>query len=107
MTFKEQLTTKAEQLNVEKDVNYIKGRMEEFYSKREYTISLIKAHTRMAIGSANSNRTSLFVPVGISPTEYRKLFVDAFRDLGFTYDDIIMTFTSNEYYDSYDLILKW
>jgi hypothetical protein len=107
MTFKEQLTVKAEERNIEKDVEYIKNKMETFYFKREFTISLIKAHGNLAIGGANSNRTSLFVPIGISPEEYLKLFVEAFKNLGFTSDDIITTYADNEYFESYDIILKW
>ena len=106
MTFKEQLSLKAE-FNIKKDIEYIKKRMEEFYATREFTISLIRAHSHMAIGSANSNRTSLFVPVGISPEAYLKLFVDAFKNLGFTSNDMIFTYADNEYYESYDIILKW
>lgn len=34
------------------------------------TVSLIRAHSHMAIGSAHSNRTSLFVPTRISPEYY-------------------------------------
>ena len=107
MTFKEQLTAKAEKLDIEKDVEYIKRRMEEFYSKREYTISLIRARSHMAIGSANRNHTSLFVSVGISPEAYLNLFVEAFIDLGFTVEDMTFTYANNEYYESYDIILKW
>jgi hypothetical protein len=107
MIFKEQLTAKAEKLNIEKDVKYIKERMEECYACRKYTVSLIKSYTNMAIGSANSNRTSLFVPHFVSPEYYLKLFVDAFKDLGFTEEDMTFTYADNEYYESYDIILKW
>jgi hypothetical protein len=107
MTFKEQLSLKADKFKIKEDVAYIKKRMEEFYAKREFTISLIRAHGHLAIGGANSNRTSLFVPIGISPEEYLKLFVEAFKNLGFTSDDIIITYTDNEYFESYDIILKW
>lgn len=108
MTFKEQLSLKADKFKIKEDVAYIKKRMEEVYVKREFTVSLVKAHVSpFAIGSANSNFTSLFVPSGISPEEYRKLFVEAFKDLGFTYDDITLKKSSNEWYDSYDIILKW
>ena len=107
MTFKEQLSFKADKVNIKEDVESIKKRMEEFYAKREFTISLVKAHTYLAIGCANSNHMSLFVPSGISPEEYRKLFVEAFKDLGFIYEDITLKKSSNEWYDSYDIILKW
>ena len=107
MTFKEQISLKADKFKIKEDVMYIKKRMEEFYASREFTISLIKAHTHLAIGCANSNRTSLFVPSGITPEEYRKLFVESFRELGFTYEDITLEKSSNEWYDSYDIILKW
>ena len=107
MTFKEQLSLKADKFNIKKDVEYIKKRMEEFYAKREFTISLIRAHGHLAIGCANSNHTSLFVPSGISPEEHLELFVEAFKNLGFTYDDITLKKSSNEWYDSYDIVLKW
>ena len=109
MTFKEQLTVKADKFNVKEDVEYIKKRMEEAYSKREYIISLIKAkpYSHMAIGRANSNRTSLFIPEFVSPEYHLKLFVDAFKDLGFTEEDMTFTYADNEYFESYDIILKW
>lgn len=107
MTFKEQLTAKAEKLNIEKDVKYIKERMEEHYACRKFTVSLIKSYTNMAIGSANSHRTSLFIPNLVSPEYYLKLFVEAFINLGFTDDDMTFTYSDNEYYESYDIILKW
>ena len=107
MTFKEQLTAKADKISIKEDVEYIKKRMEEYYACREFTISLTKSHTNMAIGSAHGNRTSLFVPNLVSPEYYLKLFVDAFKDLGFTDDDMTFTYSDNEYYESYDIILKW
>ena len=107
MTFKEQLTAKADKTSIKEDVEYIKKRMEEFYSRREYTISLIKARGHMAIGRANSNRTSLFVPDFVSSEYYLKLFVDAFKDLGFTEEDMTFIYTDNEDFESYDIILKW
>ena len=109
MTFKEQLTAKADKVSIKEDVEHIQKRMEEAYSKREYTISLIKAkpHSHMAIGRANSNRTSLFIPEFVSPEYHLKLFVDAFKDLGFTEEDMTFTYADNEDFESYDIILKW
>lgn len=107
MTFKEQLSFKAARYDIQEDLDYIKKQMETFYATREFTISLIKAHTHLAIGSVNSNRVSLFVPNGISPKNYRQLFVEAFKDLGFTYADITLNTDSNEWFDSYDITLKW
>lgn len=109
MTFKEQLTAKADKVSIKEDVEYIQKRMEEAYSKREYTIRLIKAkpYSHMTIGRASSNRTSFFVPEFVSPEHYLKLFVDAFKDLGFTEEDMTFIYADNEDFESYDIILKW
>ena len=110
MTFKEQLTAKAEQTDIQKEINYIKQKLEEFYYKRTFTVCLYKAHQTLAIGgNANKNSVECFIPesFSLSPESYRRLFVEAFKELGFTDKDITLEESHCERYDVYYIILKW
>ena len=108
MTFKEQLIVKAEQVNIQKEIDFIKQQLEKFYYKRTYTICLYKAHTHLAIGgNANRNSTEYFVPENFSPESYRGVFIEALKELGFTDEDITLEENSCKQYDVYNIILKW
>lgn len=107
MTFKEQLSLKAAKISIKDDIEYIKKKMEDFYARREFTVNLIRPKVNhIAIGGASSNFTQLFIPREVSPQVYRQVFVEAFKELGFTDDDIILEKKSNEWLDSYNIILK-
>lgn len=113
MTFRDKLAEKAydyeTSTNIKEHVDFIKKQMEYFYAKREYTIYLVrpKHGETMAIGSASTNCTSLFIPKSVEPMYYRQLFINAFKDLGFTDADIILDITKDTYCVSYNIILRW
>ncbi len=113
MTFRDKLAEKAydyeTSTDIKEHVDFIKKQMEYFYTKREYTIYLVipKPGQILAIGSASTNCTSLFIPKRVEPTYYRQLFINAFKDLGFTDADIILDTTKDAYCVSYNIILRW
>lgn len=107
MTFKEQLTAKAEQTDIEEKIDYIKARMYKFYDKRTFKINLINAHTTMTIGYDFGNLVEYPIPEEFTPESYRQLFVDAFGQLGFSGEDITLESYSCVNYDSYSITLRW
>lgn len=114
MSFKEQMTEKANKYDANKTadevrehINAIKNKIDMFYYKRSLTVSLIDAHSTMAIGGGNSNRYELFVPDWIKPLEYRQLLVDALSQLGFAGIDLEFVSVPGRIFDKYDIILKW
>lgn len=113
MTFKDKLTEKVYNYetgtNIEEQVFYIQKQMEYFYTKRKYTISLVKPKPGqiLALGNSSSNCTSLFIPKSVEPAYYRQLFVNAFKDLGFTDFDIELSTNKDAYCTVYNIILMW
>ena len=111
MTFKERMTEKANKYDtndkIKEHIGNIKNKIETFYHKRSLTVTLIDAHTTVAIGGGNSNRYDLFVPGWIKPLEYQQLFVDAFNEIGFTDKDMEFVFVPGKSFDEYNIILKW
>lgn len=111
MTFKEQMTEKAINYEtndrIKEHIENIKNKIELFYTKRSLTVTLIDAHTTVAIGGGNSNRYDAFIPDGIKPLEYQQLFVDAFNELGFIEKDMELIFVPGKAFDEYNIILKW
>lgn len=111
MTFKDELTKKADHFETDVDilenVEFIKNQLEVFCSKRRYTISLVKPHGIMALGSCNTNHSDIFIPKQVEPNYYRQLFVDAFKALGFTDEDIELQECSCSSYDAYNITLRW
>ena len=111
MTFKEELTKKADRFEVDVEiletVEFIKSQLEVFCNKRKYTISLVKPRSTMAIGSCNTNHYDVFIPKQVEPHYYRQLFVDAFKELGFTDEVIELEEYSCSSYDAYNIILRW
>jgi hypothetical protein len=113
MTFKDKLAEKAydyeTNTNIEEQVSYIQKQMEYFYTKREYTISLVKPKpgTIITLGGSSTNYTGLFIPKSVEPTYYRQLFVNAFKDLGFTDSDIELSIEKDAYCIRYNIILRW
>jgi hypothetical protein len=80
MTFKEQLTAKAEQTDIQKEIDYIKQKLEEFYYKRTFTVCLYKAHQTLAIGgNANKNSTECFIPESFSLSDTSVLYIRILR----------------------------
>lgn len=113
VTFKDKLAEKAydyeTNIKLEEQVFFIKKQMEDFYTKREYKISLVKPKPGeiLALGSSSTNCTSLFIPKRVEPTYYQQLFINAFKDLGFTDADIILNTEEDSYCVLYNIILRW
>lgn len=111
MSFKEELTKKADRFEASVDilenVEFIKSQLEVFCTKRKYTISLVKPRSIMAIGSCNTNHFDVFIPKQVEPHYYRQLFIDAFKKLGFTDEDIELDEYRSSDYDAYNIILRW
>lgn len=111
MNFAEKLTYKAETheliSDVQREMESVKKRMEEYYYKREYTIELIKPKSNMAFGGNCTNFSHLFVPYGVSPAHYRQLFMDELLKLGFKGTDIELDEFDCRSYTSYKIIVRW
>ena len=110
-TFKQELALEADELakmrDISEEIRYIKLRLKESVTNRVFYIHLIVAYDTMAIGGHSSNIYDIFVPKGIAPESYRQLFVDELKKLGFTDEDIELSFSRNKIFDSYDIKLKW
>lgn len=110
MTFKEQLIEKAEQSNIQKEMDYVKQEMEKYFSYREFHIRLYKARGNMVIGSSSgfgNNHAEFFIPNNITPNEYINLFIKALEELGFTTKDIILDEKPGEDYSLYSIKVRW
>ncbi len=110
MTFKEKLSVKAEQINIQKEIDYVKRDMEKYFSYRNYTVKLYKARCCMTIGSSSgfdTNYAEFFIPDTITSNEYINLFVKAFKELGFSSNDITLDKESGKYYELYTITVRW
>lgn len=111
MSFKEELTKQADRfeanVGIFEKVEFVKRQLEDFCYKRKYTISLVKPRNTMAFGNCSTNRFDICIPKQVDPHYYRLLFVDAFKELGFTNEDIELDEYSCSSYDTYDIILRW
>lgn len=111
MTFKEQLSLRADgyevKTEIQKYIDLIKTRLEEDYSYRIFTISLIKPHDTMAIGRRYGNYFETFIPHSIVPNHYRQLFITELEKLGFTEEDMELVVEESNLYDAYKIILRW
>jgi hypothetical protein len=92
---------------IKEHIENIKNKIELFYTKRKLTVTLVDAHTTVAIGGNSSNNYNAFIPGRINPLEYQQLFVDAFEKLGFTDKDMELVFVPGKSFDEYNIILKW
>lgn len=54
-----------------------------------------------------SSGTSLFFPQGMSPDRYIQMFIDEFKKLGFTDDDITLSIVDYTNSVWYNIKLKW
>lgn len=112
ISFREELMLRADEyeknFDIQKDIETIKGNLNAYYYKREYTISLVEViKGPIAIGQYPPGRISLFIPQGVEPLRYRQSFINAFNKLGFTEE--CMEFWEREYKHSYEynITLKW
>lgn len=112
-TFKDKLSKKADEFESKADIkehlDLIKKKLEEFYSIRKFTLYLVKSkpNSCIAIGKSGSNNMSLFVPSLVDPVYYTELFINAFKELGFTDKDITAEHIDYGDHESYNITLKW
>ena len=111
MTFKDKLTEKAESMRIDisDHLNAIKEKMEQAVEARSFTVSLLRAKGRVAIGRHGSCNYQTFIPKGIDESMYMTKFTDAFRELGFSISDGSMSLCATGFkdFDSYDIVLMW
>lgn len=111
MTFKEELAQKAYEartnIDVSENIKRVKDKLLDSYLSREFTISLIMAKTTMAIGGYRSNYVSFFIPNHLDPNLYKQVFISALKELGFTDDDISISYNNHKSYDEYLIKLIW
>lgn len=108
MTFKELLSNRAEYAFVNDYVEEIKNKLEQHYKKHKYIISLIIPHTTMVYGDEYAaNHTTIILTKQDDLKYYGERFVKAFEALGFTDENVVHTFESNEACDSCDITLRW
>lgn len=109
MTFKEQLTTLADNfertIEIDEEIECIKERMLKCWADRAFTINLIVPFGPIAIGGASSNFYNDFVPKLVSPIHYRQLFVEELKKLGFDEFELYDTETSHSH--TYSIKVVW
>ena len=112
ISFREELMLRADEyektINIQKDIENIKKNLNEYYYKRNYTISLVKVTKgSVAIGQGTPGRISLFIPHSIAPLHYRQLFINEFNKLGFTEDCMELWEQECRNFYEYNIVLKW
>ena len=112
ISFRENLSLRTDEyeknIDIQKEIENIKRNLNEYYYKREYTISLIKVTKgSVAIGQHTSGGISLFIPYGVAPLHYRQLFINEFNKLGFTEDYMELSEKECRNFYEYNIVLKW
>ena len=109
MNFKQKLIKKAEQINIQKEMDQIIEDMDKFAHYREYFIKLYVTEPVMALGSSkfSRNASEFFVPDNITGEEYTNLFIKELKEFGFTTDDLNLDVTRCEDYDLYTITVRW
>ena len=110
MTFKEQLTHKAdkhEEKIPQKTIDFLKSEMESCYHLRHFDIYLYDPRTAMAIGHGAIGKAFLFVPEGENAAKYCNKYIDALEEMGFSKTDIILEVETMPSCDIYKLSITW
>ena len=111
LNFREELTLEADNnatnIGINKEIEHIKKKMKECVDCRSFTISLVKAHKTMAIGTYFPKVISLFIPKLTSPLHYRQLFIDELTKLGFTEECMELYTQETDLCDYYNIKLTW
>ena len=112
MTFKEELTKKADEYTlitlVSKNVEDIKTQMEQEYHLRRFVLRLIDPILPCSPGRPEEGRLSLVIPKGTSLSAYLHRYIAEFKKLGFELGKNMTTkqnFTSNGL--EYKITLTW
>ena len=112
ISFREELMLRADEyeknIDIQEDIEKIKKNLNEYYYKREYSISLIKVTKgSVAIGQHTPGCICLFIPYGVAPLYYRQLFINEFNKLGFTEDSMKLRERECRNFYEYNIVLKW
>ena len=110
MNFKKRLIEKAEQINIQKEMDQVIENMDKFANYREYFIKLYNAHTEMVIGRSSMfsrNESEFFVPNNTNGEEYTNLFIKELKQLGFNDKDISVETIKNKAFDLYTITVRW
>ena len=110
MTFKEQLTNKAnkyEENIPQKDIDFLKSEMKSCYHLRHFDIYLYDSHTTIAIGHGRLGSANFFIPRGANASRYCNKYIEALEDMGFDKTDIALEVESMPSCDTYKLSITW
>lgn len=112
LTFREELTLEADNnaanIDISEDIESIKKKIKECVDYRSFTISLVKAHKTMAIGTYHPNMIDLFIPELVAPLHYRQLFVNELTKLGFIEEECMELYIQEtNLCDYYNIKLTW
>ena len=109
ISFKESLTIQADEecKNISSEISCIKDEMQEFLLKREYTIQLIEPKISSLAFGGYSNISNIFIPKGINPNDYRRIFIKELKDLGFTDEDMSLSEDISNDYNIYKILVRW
>ena len=110
-TFKEQLIEKADfgRHDISEHIRIVKLKMEECVRERQFTITLVEpkpGHT-IALGADRGPIYQTFIPKGVEPDIYMKLFTAALKELGFKDEDIEKGAGEEISYYFYNIKVKW
>jgi hypothetical protein len=110
-TFKDKLTERADsyEINIANYVEEIKEKMQDNFNLRKFKLCLIdsKPNSLVVSGYEGPDTFSLFVPKSVSPETYQKLFINAFRELGFEDKDMSLATQEFKDYKFYYIHLRW
>ena len=112
-TFKDQLTAKADAINIDisEHITKIKEKMEQVVARRSFTVNLIatKANATVAFGHNNENCYQAFIPRNIEHYIYVERFTTAFKELGFSLSrgDLSLGVSGYKDFDAYNITVRW
>lgn len=111
MTFKEELTAKANNIKqIREHIERIKAEMEENFKVREYRISVFTIKSKpFAVGKSVGGppSISLICPENVDLTTYTTLIIKELNKLGFSTSDMCLTGSISEYFNCQTIILRW
>lgn len=114
MTFKERLSEKAnfcrDSMSIQEALDMIKEQLENFVTKRFYTISLVEAKAPCYTCECfmqRQNHIDIFIPSSIKPEVYLQTFIDALKELGFDGNNLTTGTEDCGYHVNHNIVLTW